>query len=50
MYAIRSYYVALDGAPGEPPLLSVFGGKITTYRRLAEAALSKLAPHFPEIV
>ena len=28
-----------------PPLLSVFGGKITTYRRLAEAALSKLRPH-----
>jgi glycerol-3-phosphate dehydrogenase len=28
-----------------PPLLSVFGGKITTYRRLAESALSKLQPH-----
>jgi glycerol-3-phosphate dehydrogenase len=31
-------------APGRPPLLSVFGGKITTYRRLAEHALAKLAP------
>ena len=30
---------------GAPPLLNVFGGKITTYRRLAEAALEKLAPH-----
>jgi glycerol-3-phosphate dehydrogenase len=29
------------------PLLNVFGGKITTYRRLAEAALAKLAPFFP---
>lgn len=32
---------------GEPPLLSVFGGKITTYRKLAEHALVKLMPHFP---
>ena len=28
-------------------MLDVFGGKITTHRRLAEAALAKLAPHFP---
>jgi glycerol-3-phosphate dehydrogenase len=28
-------------------VLSVFGGKITTYRRLAENALEKLAPYFP---
>jgi glycerol-3-phosphate dehydrogenase len=27
--------------------LSVFGGKITTYRRLAEQALAKLYPRFP---
>jgi glycerol-3-phosphate dehydrogenase len=32
---------------GGAPLLNVFGGKITTYRRLAEAALARLAPHFP---
>jgi glycerol-3-phosphate dehydrogenase len=32
---------------GEPPLLSVFGGKITTYRKLAEHALQKLKPYFP---
>jgi glycerol-3-phosphate dehydrogenase len=31
----------------EPALLSVFGGKITTYRRLGEAAMAKLAPLFP---
>ena len=30
-----------DGAP----LLTIVGGKITTYRRLAEHALEKLAPH-----
>ena len=29
-------------------LLNVFGGKITTYRRLAESALDKLAPFFPQ--
>jgi len=29
-----------------PPVLSVFGGKITTYRRLAEHVLDRLAPHF----
>lgn len=41
----RDYTLDLDteGAP----LLSVFGGKITTYRKLAEAALTQLAPHLP---
>ena len=29
------------------PALSVFGGKLTTYRRLAEAALARLAAHLP---
>jgi len=42
--ATRDYVLELDVAPGGAPLLSVFGGKITTYRRLAEAALEKLAP------
>ena len=45
--ASRDYVLALDAPDGAPPLLSVFGGKITTYRRLAEAALAKLAPHLP---
>jgi len=31
------------------PLLSVFGGKITTFRRLAESALEKLAPYYPHL-
>ncbi|WP_207099587.1 glycerol-3-phosphate dehydrogenase [Paracoccus shandongensis] len=43
--ATRDYVLSLD-ADG-PPCLHVFGGKITTYRRLAEAALAKLAPHLP---
>jgi glycerol-3-phosphate dehydrogenase len=34
---------------GEPPMLSVFGGKITTYRKLAEHALDKLQPFFPQM-
>ena len=34
---------------GEPPMLSVFGGKITTYRKLAEHALEKLKPIFPDM-
>lgn len=33
-------------AAGMPPILSVFGGKITTYRKLAEHALDRLAPFF----
>jgi glycerol-3-phosphate dehydrogenase len=45
--ATRDYVLKLAGGAGEAPLLSVFGGKITTYRKLAEAALQKLAPRFP---
>ena len=40
----RDYKLELSGARGEAPLLSVFGGKITTYRKLAEAAMQKLQP------
>ena len=43
--ATRDYVLSLD-AQGAP-LLNVFGGKITTYRRLAEAALAKLSDHLP---
>jgi glycerol-3-phosphate dehydrogenase len=41
----RDYRFVLD--EDGPPLLSVFGGKLTTYRRLAEAALEKLEKWFP---
>lgn len=43
----RDYVLDLDAVDGRAPMLSVFGGKITTYRRLAEHALEKLAPFFP---
>jgi glycerol-3-phosphate dehydrogenase len=43
----REYRLDLLQAEGSPPLLNVVGGKITTFRRLAEAALSRLAPFFP---
>ena len=51
--ATRDYVLKLDlpadGAPtGGPAALHVFGGKLTTYRRLAEAALARLAPHLPQ--
>lgn len=46
----RDYTLALDNTPGEAPLLSVFGGKLTTYRKLAEAALAQLAPHFAGVM
>ena len=42
--ATRDYVLSLD--TNGAPLLNVFGGKITTYRRLAESAMAKLAPHF----
>jgi glycerol-3-phosphate dehydrogenase len=42
----REYVLDLDGRAGEAPLLTVYGGKITTYRRLAEQALQRLAPFF----
>jgi glycerol-3-phosphate dehydrogenase len=45
--ATRDYVLKLDAPPEKPALLSVFGGKITTYRRLAEAALALLVPHLP---
>jgi len=45
--ATRDYVLKLDTPSGLPALLSIFGGKITTYRRLAEAALARLAPHLP---
>lgn len=45
----RDYEFAIDGAPGQPVLLSAYGGKITTYRKLAEHALDKLKPWFPQL-
>jgi glycerol-3-phosphate dehydrogenase len=38
----RDYVLTLDAPPGAAPLLTVNGGKITTFRELAERALDKL--------
>ena len=45
----RDYTLRVDGDAQTAPLLSVFGGKITTYRKLAEHALEKIAPWFPQM-
>ena len=39
----RDYVLALDEPHREAPLLTVYGGKITTYRRLAEQAVDRVA-------
>nr|BFE94768.1 hypothetical protein GCM10020185_53040 [Pseudomonas brassicacearum subsp. brassicacearum] len=45
----RDYTLALSGGGEEAPLLSVFGGKLTTYRKLAESAMAQLAPYFTQM-
>jgi glycerol-3-phosphate dehydrogenase len=45
----REYRLIIDGGSGQPPVLSVFGGKLTTYRPLAERALARLRPWFPNL-
>ena len=45
--ATRDYVFELD-TPGGAPLLSIYGGKITTYRRLAEEALERLCAIFAQ--
>jgi glycerol-3-phosphate dehydrogenase len=46
--ATRDYVLKIEGEAGEAQLLSVFGGKITTSRKLAEAVLAKLQPFLPQ--
>ena len=43
----RDYVFEVDDPAGQPPMLSVFGGKITTFRKLAEHALDRLTKTFP---
>lgn len=45
----RDYVLRQGGAEDGPQLLSAFGGKITTYRRLSEHALEKLKPVLPHM-
>lgn len=43
----RDYTLSLVAEEKQAPLLSVFGGKLTTYRKLAESAMAQLKPFFP---
>jgi len=45
--ATRDYVLDLQAPAGQPAVLNIFGGKITTYRRLSEEALDKLKGLFP---
>ncbi len=45
--ATRDYVFEVDEAVALAPQLSIFGGKITTYRKLAESVLDRMARHLP---
>ena len=45
----RDYTLDIHDENGKAPLLSVFGGKLTTYRKLAEHALEKLGNYYPSM-
>ncbi len=47
-HVTREYVLDLDVEDGLP-LLSIFGGKLTTYRQLAEKVLHRLTPFFPDM-
>ncbi len=47
--ATRGYRLELSAADKGAPLLSVYGGKITTYRHLAEEAVDLLLPRLPAL-
>jgi glycerol-3-phosphate dehydrogenase len=47
--ATRDYVLKLEHSAGIAPLLNIFGGKITTYRKLAEAAILEIAKFFPDL-
>lgn len=44
--ATRDYTLKVDDTGGAP-ILNIFGGKITTYRKLSEDAMEKIVPYFP---
>lgn len=47
--ATRDYVLKLDKPEGQVPMLSVFGGKITTARKLAESVMDEIKPFFPQM-
>ena len=44
----RDYVIEFDEAADLPPMVTLYGGKLTTFRRLAEAVLAGLTPYFPD--
>lgn len=44
----RDYTLELQDEGGQAPLLSVYGGKITTYRKLSESAVTEICKYFPK--
>jgi len=45
----RDYKLFVDGdPPAVPPVVTVFGGKLTTHRKLAEKVVNRLIPWFPK--
>ena len=44
----RDYVFDMDAPQGQAPVLSIFGGKITTFRKLAEHALDELKTYLPD--
>ncbi|WP_417795102.1 glycerol-3-phosphate dehydrogenase [Terasakiella pusilla] len=47
--ATRDYVLKVHGDAQTAPVLNIFGGKITTYRKLSEAVLEKMRPFFPKM-
>jgi len=47
--ATRDYVLTLDHEDDQAPLLSIYGGKLTTYRKLAESVLKKLKVFLPQM-
>lgn len=45
--ATRDYAFRVDDQNGAAPVLTILGGKLTTYRKLAEHALGELEEYFP---
>jgi glycerol-3-phosphate dehydrogenase len=45
----RDYKLFVDGdPPGVAPVVTVFGGKLTTHRKLAEKVVNRIIPWFPK--
>ncbi len=46
--ASRDYLIDLNLGPNRAPMLNIYGGKITTYRKLAQRCINKLQPFFSQ--